>query len=345
MGMFRRKIGIDLGTSSVLVYVQGKGVVVREPSVVAVNQETGKLLAVGSEAEHMLGRTPGTITALRPLRDGVISDYDMTEQMLRAFLKKTRRFPLFKPRMLIGVPTGITEVEERSVIDAGIQAGASRVYLIEEPVAAAIGAGLEIVRPEGRMIVDIGGGTTDIAVISLGGVVVCESVKVAGDAFDEAAVKYIRAKYNVLIGERTAEAMKREIGCVRARPYRAAMEVRGRCAMTGLPRTLSVTSEDMREAYEGVADRIVEAIRSVLERTPPELAADIAGNGIVLTGGGSLVWGMAQLIQEETGISSRVAEDAVSMVALGIGESLEHLRGMKDGTINLSRQKQLERRF
>ena len=287
--MFSKDIGIDLGTASILVYVKGKGVVLREPSVVAIDKNTGKLLKVGTEAQQMLGRTPGNIVAIRPLREGVISDYDMTERMLKEFIRKVTSFRLFKPRIVICVPSGITEVEERAVIDAGIQAGARRVYLIEEPVAAAIGAGIDIAKPDGHMIVDIGGGTTDIAVISLSGIVESTSIKIAGDQFDEAIVKYIRRKHNVLIGERTAEELKMQIGCVFPRPEEQTVEIKGRCLMTGLPRVFSVSSSEMIEAFEEVSTRILEAIHGVLERTPPELVADISTNGIVMTGGGSLI--------------------------------------------------------
>lgn len=336
-----KDIGIDLGTASVLVYVKGKGVVLNEPSVVAIDKNTGKLLKVGAEAQAMLGRTPGNIVAIRPLREGVISDYDMTERMLKEFIKKVTTFSLFKPRLLICVPSGITEVEERAVVDAGIQAGARRAYLIEEPVAAAIGAGIDITKPDGHMVVDIGGGTADIAVISLGGVVESASIKIAGDKFDEAVVKYIRRKHNVLIGDRTAEELKMKIGCVFPRPEEVTMEIKGRCLMTGLPRVFSVSSSEMIEAFEEVSSRILEAIHGVLERTPPELVADISTNGIVMTGGGSLLWGFDKLIESHTGIETHVAEDAISCVAEGTGKSLDSLDQMQDGTMNLSRRKQM----
>ena len=341
MSIIGKDIGIDLGTASVLVYIKGKGVVLREPSVVAMDKNTGKLLKVGAEAEAMLGRTPGNIIAMRPLRDGVISDYDMTERMLKEFIKKTTTFSLFKPRLLICVPSGITEVEERAVIDAGIQAGARRAYLIEEPVAAAIGAGIDITKPDGHMIVDIGGGTADIAVISLGGVVESTSIKTAGDKFDEAVVKYVRRKHNVLIGDRTAEELKKTIGCVFPRPEEVSMAVKGRCLLTGLPRVFTVTSNEMIEAFEEVSGRILEAIHAVLERTPPELVADISTNGIVMTGGGSLVWGFDKLVESNTGIETHIADDAISCVAYGTGKSLDSLDQMQDGTMNLSRRKQM----
>ena len=337
-----KDIGIDLGTASVLVYVKGKGVVLNEPSVVAIDKNTGKLLKVGAEAQAMLGRTPGNIVAIRPLREGVISDYDMTERMLREFLHKVvGGFQLFKPRVIICVPSGITEVEERAVVDAGIQAGARRVYLIEEPVAAAIGAGIDISKPDGHMVVDIGGGTSDIAVISLSGVVESASIKVAGDQFNEAIVKYMRRKHNVLVGERTAEMMKMRIGCVFPKEEETSIDVKGRCLLTGLPKTLTVSSTEMLEAFEEPVERILEAIHGVLERTPPELVADISNNGIVMTGGGSLVDGFDKLIEARTGIHTVVAEGAISCVAEGTGKSLDSLNAMTDGTVNLSRRKQM----
>ena len=337
-----KDIGIDLGTASVLVYIKGKGVVLNEPSVVAIDKNTGRLLKVGAEAQAMLGRTPGNIVAIRPLRDGVISDYDMTERMLKEFIRKvTGGFHLFPPRIMVCVPSGITEVEERAVIDAGRQAGARRVYLIEEPVAAAIGAGIDITKPDGHMVVDIGGGTSDIAVISLSGVVESASIKVAGDQFNEATVKYMRRKHNILIGERTAEQMKMEIGCVYPKEEEATIEIKGRCLMTGLPKTITVNSTEMMEAFEEPVERILEAVHNVLERTPPELVADISNNGIVMTGGGSLVDGFDKLITARTGIHTVVAEDAISCVAEGTGKSLDSLGDMQDGTVNLSRRRQM----
>lgn len=337
-----KDIGIDLGTASVLVYIKGKGVVLNEPSVVAIDKNTGRLLKVGAEAQAMLGRTPGNIVAIRPLRDGVISDYDMTERMLKEFIRKvTGGFHLFPPRIMVCVPSGITEVEERAVIDAGRQAGARRVYLIEEPVAAAIGAGIDITKPDGHMVVDIGGGTSDIAVISLSGVVESASIKVAGDQFNEAVVKYMRRKHNILIGERTAEQMKMEIGCVYPKEEEATIEIKGRCLMTGLPKTITVNSTEMMEAFEEPVERILEAVHNVLERTPPELVADISNNGIVMTGGGSLVDGFDKLLTARTGIHTVVAEDAISCVAEGTGKSLDSLGDMQDGTVNLSRRRQM----
>ena len=341
MCAFAKDIGIDLGTASVLVYVKGKGIVLNEPSVVAMDKNTGKLLKVGEEARQMLGRTPGNIVAIRPLREGVISDYDMTERMLREFIRKVAGFMIFKPRVIICVPSGITEVEERAVVDAGIQAGCRRVYLIEEPVAAAIGAGIDITKPDGHMVVDIGGGTADIAVISLSGVVESASIKVAGDQFNEAVVKYMRRKHNILVGESTAEKMKIAIGCVYPMEEEITMDVKGRCLLTGLPKTITVTSAEMLEAFEEPVERILEAIHSVLERTPPELVADISTNGIVMTGGGSLVDGFDRLIESRTGIATRVADDAIQCVALGTGKSLDWVSSMQDGTMNLSRTKQM----
>ena len=336
-----KDIGIDLGTASVLVYVKGKGVVLNEPSVVAIDKNTGKLLKVGAEAQAMLGRTPGNIVAIRPLREGVISDYEVTERMIKEFLHKVMGFQLFKPRIIICVPSGITEVEERAVVDAGLQSGASHVYLIEEPVAAAIGAGIDISKPDGHMVVDIGGGTSDIAVISLSGVVESASIKVAGDQFNEAIVKYMRRKHNVLVGERTAELMKMQIGCVFPKEQETSIEIKGRCLVTGLPKVINVSSTEMLEAFEEPVERILEAIHGVLERTPPELVADISNNGIVMTGGGSLVDGFDKLIEARTGIHTVVAEGAISCVAEGTGRSLDSLNSMTDGTVNLSRRKQM----
>ena len=338
-----KDIGIDLGTASVLIYVKGQGIVLNEPSVVAMDKNTGKLLKVGADAQAMLGRTPGNIVAIRPLREGVISDYDMTERMLREFIHKVAGVSFFKPRVIICVPSGITEVEERAVIDAGVQAGARSVYLIEEPVAAAIGAGIDITKPDGHLIIDIGGGTTDIAVISLSGVVESASIKVAGDMFNEAVIKYIRRKHNVLIGERTAEDLKIQIGCVFPQEEEETVEVKGRCLMTGLPKVFTVSSSEMIEAFEEPAERILEAVHSVLEKTPPELVADISTNGIVMTGGGSMVKGFDKLVESRTGIATTVAENAIQCVAMGTGQSLDWVSSMQDGTVNLSRRKQMDR--
>ncbi len=336
-----KDIGIDLGTASVLVYVKGKGIVLNEPSVVAMDKNTGKLLKVGEEARQMLGRTPGNIVAIRPLREGVISDYDMTERMLKEFIRKVAGFMVFKPRVIICVPSGITEVEERAVVDAGIQAGCRRVYLIEEPVAAAIGAGIDITKPDGHMVVDIGGGTSDIAVISLSGVVESASIKVAGDQFNEAVVKYMRRKHNILVGESTAEKMKISIGCVYPKEEETTMDVKGRCLLTGLPKTITVSSGEMLEAFEEPTERILESIHAVLERTPPELVADVSTNGIMMTGGGSLVYGFDKLITSRTGIVTTVADNAIACVAEGTGKSLDMITDMQEGTINLSRRRQV----
>lgn len=343
MGLFEfNDVGIDLGTASVLVYVRGKGIVLREPSVVAVEKITGKILAIGEEARRMLGRTPGNILAMRPLRDGVISNYDITERLLNHFLRKVvgRRI-FFKPRVVVCVPSGVTEVEKRSVIDATEEAGARHTYLIEEPIAAAIGAGIDITQPDGHFIIDIGGGTSDIAVISLSGVVESASIKVAGDQFNEAVVKYMRRKHNLLIGERTAEEMKMSIGCVFPPEEEMTMEIKGRCLLTGLPKLITVTSTEMMDAFEEPVERIMEAVHQVLERTPPELVADISSNGIVMTGGGSLIRGFDKLVTARTGIHTVVAENAIQCVAEGTGKSLESVGEMKDGTMNLSRRKQI----
>ena len=320
-------IGIDLGTASVLVYVKGKGVVLKEPSVVAFDRNTNKIKAIGEEARLMLGRTPGNIVAVRPLRQGVISDYTVTEKMLSYFIDRTVGKSLFgrKPRISVCVPSGATEVEKKAVEDATYQAGARDVSIIEEPVAAAIGAGIDIAKPCGNMIVDIGGGTADIAVISLGGVVVSNSIKVAGDHFDEAIVRFMRKKHNLLIGERTAEEIKINVGTVYKRPENLTMDVRGRNLVTGLPKTVTVTSEETEEALREPAYQIVDAVHNVLERTPPELAADISDRGIVLTGGGSLIQGLEELIEEKTGINTMTAEDPLTAVAIGTGKYIEYL--------------------
>ncbi len=323
--MFGQDIGIDLGTATVIAYVKGKGIVLREPSVVAVNNLTNEVLAVGHEARRMLGRTPGNIVATRPLRDGVISDYTVTEKMLKYFIHKIGGKFLFAPRIMICIPSQVTEVEKKAVIDAASNAGARKVYLIEEPIAAAIGAGIDISKPCGNMIVDIGGGTTDIAVISLGGSVVSSSIKVAGDKFDEYIVKYIKRHHNVIIGERTAEELKVNVGCVFPKFQDMEMDVRGRDLTTGLPRTITVYSSEMMEALEEPAMMIVEAVHSVLEKTPPELAADISDKGIYMTGGGCLIDGLDKLLQDRIGINVMIAEDAISCVAIGTGKALDNL--------------------
>ena len=327
-------IGIDLGTASILVYVRGRGVVLKEPSVVAFDRDTNKIKAIGEEARLMLGRTPGNIVAVRPLRQGVISDYTVTEKMMKYFIQKAiGRRSLRKPRIAVCVPSGVTEVEKKAVEDATYQAGAREVVIIEEPIAAAIGAGIDISKPCGNMIVEIGGGTTDIAVISLGGTVVSASVKVAGDDFDEAIVRFMRKKHNLLIGERTAEDIKIKIGSAFKRSEPDYLEVRGRNLVTGLPRTVKVSSEDTEEALKDITSQIVEAIHSVLEKTPPELAADIADRGIVLTGGGSLLRGLEDLICSKTGITTMTAEEPMTAVAIGTGKYVEFSAGYREENI------------
>ena len=318
-------IGIDLGTATVIAYVKGKGIVLREPSVVAVDSNTNDVLAVGREARRMLGRTPGNIVATRPLREGVISNYTVTEKMLKYFISRVCGRFVFAPRIMICIPSQVTEVEKKAVIDAATQAGARKVYLIEEPIAAAIGAGIDISKPCGNMVVDIGGGTTDIAVISLGGSVVSTSLKVAGDKFDEYIVKYIKKKHNIMIGERTAEDLKINIGCVYPKIQDTEMDIRGRDLIDGLPKTVTVYSSEMLEALIEPALMIEDAVHSVLERTPPDLAADISDQGIYMTGGGCLVDGLDKLLQEKTGINVMIAQDAISCVALGTGKALDTL--------------------
>ena len=326
---FGQDIGIDLGTATVIAYVKGKGIVLREPSVVAVDKDTGDVLAVGKEARRMLGRTPGNIVATRPLRDGVISDYTVTEKMLKYFINKVCGKYIFSPRIMICVPSRVTEVEKKAVIDAAMGAGARKVYLIEEPLAAAIGAGLDINKACGNMVVDIGGGTTDIAIIALGGTVLSTSIKIAGDKFDEAIVKYIKRKHNIVIGERTAEDLKINIGCVYPKIQDTEMEIRGRDIISGLPKTITVYSSEMLEALIEPAEQIIEAVHSVLEKTPPELSGDIKDKGIYMTGGGCLIDGLDKLLQERTGINVMVAQDSVSCVALGTGKALENLDSMQ----------------
>lgn len=319
-------IGIDLGTANVLVYIKGKGIVLNEPSVVAIDKNDNSILAVGEEAREMLGRTPGNIVAIRPLREGVISDYDITEKMLKYFIKKAVGRSLFmKPRIAVCVPSSVTGVERRAVEDATRQAGARYVSIIEEPIAAAIGAGIDIAKACGSMVVDIGGGTTDVAVISLGGTVVSTSLKIAGDNFDEAIVRYLRKKHSVLIGERMAEDLKKHIGTAYERPEVVTMDARGRNLVTGLPKVITVTSDELKEALAEPVSSIVDAVHSVLEMTPPELAADISERGIVMTGGGSLLYGLDKLIHQKTGINAIIAEDATSCVAIGTGKHIEYL--------------------
>lgn len=332
---FASEVGIDLGTANVLVYIKGKGIVLNEPSVVAINNDTDEILAVGEEARQMLGRTPANIVAVRPLRDGVISDYDITERMLKYFIRKTcgsGRF--FKPKIMVCVPSGVTEVEKRAVREAATQAGGKDVYLMEEPVAAAIGAGIDISRPDGVMVIDIGGGTTDIAVISLGGIVASTSVKIAGDKFDEAIIKYMRKAHKLYIGERTAEELKVTIGTAFPRDEVVTKECRGRDLVTGLPKSVDVTSDEMMDALEEPLYAITEAVHNVLERTPPELAADISNSGIIITGGGALLYGIDKRIEERTGIKVIIAEDPKSCVAIGTGKALDELEKLEGNSLN-----------
>ena len=342
MLFFERDIAIDLGTTSTRVYVRGKGVAMREPSVVAVDKTSGRLLKVGVEAEKMLGRTPANIAAIHPIASGVISDYDMTTRMLQEFLSRVTSFSFFKPRVIVCVPGSITGVEERAIIDATIEAGARKVYLLETAVATATGAGIDISKPDGHMVIDIGGGTTEIAVISLGGVVELESIKTAGDEFDDAIVKYVRRKHNVLIGARTAEELKETIGCVFTRSEVTTQEVKGRDLLTGLPKIVTLNSNDMIEALSEPVEKVLEAIHMVLERTPPELVGDISVNGIVMSGGGSILWGLDKLITSRTGIEAVVVDDPLACCAYGAGKMIHNLGNMQEGMINLARRKQMQ---
>lgn len=332
---FATEVGIDLGTANVLVYIKGKGVVLNEPSVVAINVDTDEILAVGEEARLMLGRTPANIVAVRPLKDGVISDFEVTERMLRYFVKKScgsGRF--FKPKIMVCVPSGVTEVEKRAVREAAAAAGGKDVFLMEEPVAAAIGAGLDIAEPDGKMVIDIGGGTTDIAVIALGGIVASTSVKMAGDKFDEAIIKYMRKKHKLYIGERTAEELKYSIGTAFPREESVSMECRGRDLVSGLPKSVEVTSEEMLEALAEPLHVICEAVHNVLEITPPELASDISNTGIILTGGGAYLYGLDKKIEERTGINVKIADDPETCVAIGTGKALEDLDKLESNSLN-----------
>ncbi|MCI6760525.1 MAG: rod shape-determining protein [Clostridiales bacterium] len=337
-----RDIGIDLGTANILVYEEGKGIVLREPSVVAVDKNTGKVLQVGAAARNMLGRTPGNIVAVRPLRDGVISDYEMTEKMLDQFLKKISKFSLIKPRVIVCVPSGVTEVEERAVIQATMEAGARRVYLIEEPYAAALGAKLDITGPDGHMVVDIGGGTTEIAVVSMGGVAECESIKTAGSTFDEAIIRYIKKKHNMLIGAMTAEEVKINIGGVYPRSDAPeSMEVKGRDLIKGLPKTVSVTAEELVDVLREPARLILENVHAVLERTPPELIGDLGVNGMILSGGGSLLYGIDRMIEDSTHIRTMIVDDPLACAAHGAGKLLTKLDSMQDGMMNFLRNREM----
>lgn len=331
-------IGVDLGTANVLVYIKGKGIVLREPSVVAIDRDSNRILAIGEEARRMLGRTPGNIIAIRPLREGVIADYDTTETMLRHFIEKVAgKSMFFKPRIMVCIPSGVTTVEKRAVLEAAIQAGAKKTYLVEEPLAAALGAGLVISEPCGSMVVDIGGGTTDIAVLSLGGIVVSESLRIGGDKFDEALVRYVKREYNIMIGERTAEEIKVNVGTAFSGGREETMEIRGRDLISGLPKTMRITSRETSEALAEPVSLIVDCVKAVLEKTPPELAADIVDRGIVMTGGGSLLHGLDTLINQETGIPTYLADDPLSCVALGTGKALESLENIQDSLTTLKK--------
>ena len=339
--MFSNDLGVDLGTANVLIYADGKGLVVREPSVVAVDKNTGKILQVGAAARNMLGRTPGNVVAMHPLKDGIVSDHEMTVRMLQEMFKTATKASWFtpKPRVVISVPSGVSEVEERSVINAAIEAGARRVYLIEEPLAAALGAGLDIKGPSGHMVVDIGGGTTDIAVLTLNGVANSSSLKIAGDAFDEAIARYVRRRHGVVIGQVTAEEIKIRIGCVYPRPEDISMLVKGRDTKTGMPRELTLLSSEIFEVLRRPARQIADEVLSVLEETSPELVGDISANGITLTGGGSQIWGMDKLLTERAGVPCSLADDPDSCVAYGCGKSLSWINHMQEGPINIARKR------
>ncbi|HEY1476226.1 MAG TPA: rod shape-determining protein [Chthoniobacterales bacterium] len=329
LGLFSNDIGIDLGTANTLVYVKDQGIVLREPSVVAVRSGTSQVLAVGDEAKRMLGRTPGNIVAVRPLKDGVIADFEMTEAMLRHFITKVHNRKWVRPRVVIAVPSGITEVEKRAVKESAAHAGAREVYLIEEPMAAAIGVGLPVQDAAGNMIIDIGGGTTEVALISLSGIVFSRSVRVAGDELDEAIAGYMKRAYNLMIGERTAEEIKIKIGSAYPVEKETSMEVKGRDLVAGLPKTLTITSQEVREALLEPISTIVESVRVTLERCPPELSADLVDRGLVLAGGGALLRGLDKLLQEETGLPVHVAEDPLSAVAEGTGRALSELKFLR----------------
>ena len=341
MQLFSHDLGVDLGTANVLIYVDGKGVVVREPSVVAVDKNTGKIIQVGSAARNMLGRTPGNVVAMHPLKDGVISDHEMTVKMLRELFKEAAKTSLFtpKPRVVISVPSGVTEVEERTVINAAIEAGARRVYLIEEPLAAGMGAGLDLRSPKGHMVVNIGCGTTDIAVLSLNGVAVSASTKVAGNTFDEAIGRHIRRNHGVIIGQATAEDIKIQIGSVYPRGENISFTVKGRDAESGVPREVTLYSDEIAHVLIKPAKHIVDEVKAVLEMTSPELISDISDNGITLTGGGSQLWGMDKLLTEGTGVMCTLADDAESCVAYGCGKSLAWINHMQEGPINIAKKR------
>ena len=329
LGLLSNDIAIDLGTATTLVYVKGRGIVLCEPSVVAVQRGSSKPLAVGEEAKRMIGRTPGNISAIRPMKDGVIADFEVTEEMLRYFIKKVQPRKVNKPQVVVAIPSGITEVEKRAVRDSALRAGAREVFLVEEPKAAAIGVGLPIHEPGGNMIIDIGGGTTEMAVISLDGVVVSKSIRIAGDEMDQSVIEHLRKAYNLLIGERTAEEIKIRIGSAYPLEEEMTMEVRGRDLVAGMPKTVTITSEEVREALSEPIRLIVESARATLEKTPPELSADLIDRGVVLAGGGSLLRGLDKLLAEETGLPVHVAENPVTAVALGVGKGLENIHYLR----------------
>lgn len=336
LGLFSRDMGIDLGTANSLVYLKGKGIVLREPSVVAIQKDSGQVLAVGDEAKQMIGRTPGNIVAIRPMKDGVIADFDVTQSMIKYFIKKALRGKTFlvHPRVVVSVPSGVTAVEERAVREAAMQAGAREAYLIEEPMAAAIGAGLPVHEPTGNMVVDIGGGTTEVAVISLGGIVTSRSIRIAGDEMDEAIASHVKKTYNLMIGERTSEEIKIEIGTAYPPDQKEVFDIRGRDLVTGLPKTIQITSEEVFKALSEPVSSILEAIRATLEITPPELAADIMDRGIFMAGGGSLLRGLDRLVSENTGMPVHLAEEPLLAVAYGTGRVLENIDMLRKVLIN-----------
>lgn len=342
MLFFSRDLGIDLGTSNILIYAAGKGVLLREPAVIALDKNTGKVLQVGAAARNMLGRTPGNVVAIHPIRDGVISDYELTAKMLTEMIKRVIKHAIVKPRMIISVPSGITEVEERAVIQAAMEAGARRVYLIEEPLAAALGAHMDITAAEGKMVVDIGGGTTDIGVLTMNGLAQSSSIKIAGVEFDDAIIKFVRKRHGLVIGQNTAEEIKMTIGSLWQRPEEITMEVKGRDLKTGLAKQITLTSEETMEALKRPARSICEEVLAVLEQTSPELVADIAKNGIILTGGASQIYGLDKLLQERTEIRCMLADDADSCVAYGCGKSIAWMNHMQEGTINIARRRLLK---
>lgn len=341
MGLFSgfvKDMGIDLGTANTLVYIKGRGIVAREPSVVAIQTNTKQVLAVGEEAKKMIGRTPGNIVAIRPLKDGVIADFDVTKSMLKYFIRKAlKKRSLFQPRVVVCVPSGVTEVEKRAVEEAAIHAGARDAYLIEEPMAAAIGAGLPVQEPTGSMIVDIGGGTTEVAIISLGGIVTSKSIRVGGDELDESIVGFIKKEYSLMIGERTAEEVKINIGSADANSELTTMDIRGRDMISGLPKTISISSDEIYNALKEPVHNILEAIKSTLEKTPPELASDVMELGIMLTGGGALLEGLDRLIMEETGMPVHIAEEPLDCVAIGTGKALDSIEVLKKTLSNNKR--------